>query len=241
MGAPDNPICRVFYLQGDKMAVLLNEVVQSQVRDAFEGLKQTVHILFFGTEEQCQFCADTLQLAREVTGLSDLLKLSIFDVEGDAAVAEHYNVQLTPGMVIAGEDDDGPVDYGIRYAGVPSGHEFSSLIQDILLVSSRDSGLNEVTREFLAELTEPVLLQVFVTPTCPYCPRAVLTAHQMAMESPLVEAEMVEATEFPELSHRHQVMGVPDTVINQGIGKVVGAVPEGRLVIEIKNVLENSR
>jgi glutaredoxin-like protein len=223
------------------METLLNESVQSQVRDAFEDLKNPVHILFFGTKEQCQHCGDTLQLVQEITSLSDLLKLSIFDVESDAAVAEHYNVQLTPGLVIAGEDDDGPVDYGIRFAGIPSGHEFSSLIQDIILVSSRDSGLNEITRDFLANLTEPVLLQVFVTPTCPYCPRAVITAHQMAMESPFVEAEMVEATEFPDLSKRFQIMGVPDTVINQGAGKVVGAVPEGRLVIEIKNTLAASR
>lgn len=223
------------------MTVLLNENVQSQVRDAFEDIKNPVHILFFGTEEQCQYCADTLQLVEEVTGLSDQLKLSIFDVESDAAVAEHYNVQLTPGLVIAGEDEDGPVDYGIRFAGIPSGHEFSSLIQDIILVSSRDSGLNESTRDTLANLAEPVLLQVFVTPTCPYCPRAVITAHQMAMESPLVEAEMVEATEFPDLSNQFQIMGVPDTVINQGAGKVVGAVPEGRLLIEIKNALAVSR
>jgi glutaredoxin-like protein len=225
----------------NKMTTLLNENVQSQVRDAFENLENPVHILFFGTKEQCQYCADTLQLVEEVTGLSDLLKLSIFDIESDAAVAENYNIQLTPGLVIAGEDDDGPVDYGIRLAGIPSGHEFSSLIQDITLVSSRDSGLNENTREFLAELEEPVYLQVFVTPTCPYCPRAVITAHQMAMESPLVEAEMVEATEFPDLSNQYQIMGVPDTVINEGAGKVVGAVPEGRLMIEIKNALAKSR
>lgn len=223
------------------MTTLLNESIQSQVRDAFEGIQSPVHILYFGTKEQCQFCADTLQLVEEVTGLSDRLKLSVFDIEEDAAVAENYNVALTPGLVITGEDEDGPVDYGIRYAGIPSGHEFSSLIQDILLVSSRDSGLNDRTREFLAELAEPILLQVFVTPTCPYCPQAVITAHQMAMESPLVQAEMVEATEFPDLSNQYQIMGVPDTVINQGQGKVVGAVPEGRLMIEIKNALGASK
>ena len=86
-------------------------------------------------------------------------------MEADPEVAENYNVSLTPGLVIAAESDDGPVDYGIRYAGIPSGHEFSSLIQDLLLVSGRDSGLNEQTREFLANLKEPVYLQVFVTPT----------------------------------------------------------------------------
>jgi glutaredoxin-like protein len=222
------------------MTTLLNESIQSQVREAFEEIQSAVHILFFGTQEQCQYCADTLQLVEELTGLSGKLTLSTFDISEDAAVAENYHVELAPGLVIAGEDEDGPVDYGIRYAGIPSGHEFSSLIQDILLVSRRDSGLSENTRDFLATLTEPVILQVFVTPTCPYCPQAVVTAHQMALESPMVQAEMVEATEFPELSNKYGIMGVPDTVINQGRGKIVGAVPEGRLMIEIKNTLKKA-
>jgi hypothetical protein len=55
----------------------------------------------------------------------------------------------------------------------------------------------------------------------------------MALESPMVEAEMVEAMEFPELSDRHRVSGVPQTTINDGAGIVVGAVPEGHLLAEI--------
>jgi hypothetical protein len=55
----------------------------------------------------------------------------------------------------------------------------------------------------------------------------------MAMESSLVQAEMVEAMEFPELSSRHNVSGVPQTTINDGAGNVVGAVPEGHLLAEI--------
>ena len=60
-----------------------------------------------------------------------------------------------------------------------------------------------------------------------------MLAHQLALESPWVQAEMVEATEFPELSRRHSVSGVPQTTINDGAGMVVGAVPEDHLVAEI--------
>ena len=59
----------------------------------------------------------------------------------------------------------------------------------------------------------------------------------MAMESPLVEAEMVEAMEFPDLSDRFNVSGVPQTTINHGAGTVVGASPEDHLLNEIKRVL----
>ena len=147
------------------MTNLLNDDVQNQVREAFNELQEPVQILFFGSKEQCEYCDDTLKLIKEVADLSDKLNVQAFDVEADAAVAENYNVSLTPGLVIAAEGQDGPVDYGVRYAGIPSGHEFSSLIQDLLLVSRRDSGLNQQTRDFLADLKEPVYLQVFVTPT----------------------------------------------------------------------------
>ena len=65
-------------------------------------------------------------------------------------------------------------------------------------------------------------------------------AHRMALESPLVEAEMVEANEFPELSMRFNVYGVPQTTINSGAGNLVGAAPEDYLVSEIQNALKEA-
>lgn len=64
-----------------------------------------------------------------------------------------------------------------------------------------------------------------------------LLAHQMAIESPMVEAEGVEATEFPDLANQFDVNGVPQTTINQGLANVVGAVPEEHLVEQIKQAL----
>mgnify|MGYP003702296953 CR=1 FL=1 len=147
------------------MTDLLNDDVKKQVSDAFGQLREPVQILFFGSKEQCEYCDDTLKLVEEIANLSDKLSVQAFDVDADAEVAENYNVTLTPGLVLTADGEDGPVDFGVRYAGIPSGHEFSSLIQDLILVSGRDSGLSEQTRDFLANLKEPVYLQVFVTPT----------------------------------------------------------------------------
>jgi hypothetical protein len=62
-------------------------------------------------------------------------------------------------------------------------------------------------------------------------------AHQMAMESPMILAEGIEAMEFPELADRFHVNGVPQTTINAGAGTVVGAVPAGNLIAEIIRAL----
>jgi hypothetical protein len=61
----------------------------------------------------------------------------------------------------------------------------------------------------------------------------------MAMESPLVEAESVEATEFIDLAEKFGVSGVPHTVINDGLAEMVGAGPEVYLVNEIKKAFQN--
>lgn len=64
-----------------------------------------------------------------------------------------------------------------------------------------------------------------------------MLAHMMAMESPLIEAESVEAMEFPDLADRFNVSGVPQTTINDGAGRVVGAAPEDYLLNEIQRAL----
>ncbi len=222
------------------MGKVLNDQIIKQIRQAFEGIEKPVQVLLFGSKENCDYCNETQQLLEEVTALHEKLAFSIYDVNENEDVASQYNVTNAPGIVIAAKEDTGVRNLGIQFSGIPSGHEFSTLINDILIASKRDSGLDEKTREFLKNLDKPLHLQVFVTPTCPYCPRAVLLAHQMAMENPaMIHAEGVEATEFPELANRFHVQGVPQTVINAGSGMVVGAVPEQRLLAEIQRALLN--
>ena len=64
-----------------------------------------------------------------------------------------------------------------------------------------------------------------------------MLAYQMAMESPYIQAEMIEATEFPDLSRQFYVSGVPQTTINLGAGTVIGAVPEDQLLAEIQQAI----
>lgn len=221
------------------MTDMLDENIKSQVKEVFKDLERPVEIVFFGNSKaQCEYCDQTRDLLTQIVALrEDKLNLKTYDLVEDKELAAKYHVDKAPGIVLLGHTDNGPIDYGIRFAGIPAGHEFTSMINDILVVSSGDSGLSPETRTMLAKLDKPVTLQVFVTPSCPYCPRAVVLAHQMALESPMVEAEMVESMEFAELAEKFNVSGVPHTVINHGKGEVVGAVPEGHLLEKIMEAL----
>jgi glutaredoxin-like protein len=222
------------------MEKFLNETIIKQIEDAFAEMQEPVQILYFGSRDQCETCAETQQLLEEVAAVNDKVELSVYSLHENRELAEKFNVANAPGIVIAAKNEAEVKNLGVQFSGTPSGYEFSTLINDILAVSRRDSGLSDTTREFLKQLDRPVHLQVFVTPSCPYCPRAVLLAHQMAMENPaMIRAEGVETMEFPDLADRFNVQGVPQTVINSGAGIVVGAVPEQNLLAEIKRALQN--
>ena len=89
--------------------------------------------------------------------------------------------------------------------------------------------MKEESRTKLASLTKPVHVQVFVTPTCPYCPKVASLAHQAAVENGHVTADVVEISGFPDLAAQYHVRGVPKIVMNDTV-ELVGAQPEAEFV-----------
>jgi glutaredoxin-like protein len=211
--------------------MMLSDTIKTQVREIFAGLTHDVTIVAFTQEMECDFCKEMRQLLKEVCSLSEKLVLNIYDFQKDSGKAEALSVDKIPAFALLGEKD-----FGIRFYGIPSGYEFTSLLEGIKLVSTGDTKLSPATKEFLDNLKTDIHLQVFVTPTCPYCPMAVIKAHQFAYYSERVKADMIEITEFPHLAQKYQVQGVPKTVINESIFQE-GAVPEPVLIEKIKNAL----
>mgnify|MGYP001109118026 CR=1 FL=1 len=169
---------------------------------------------------ECLYCRETRQLLEEVAALSDKVELVVHDFEAEKDKAAEWGVDKIPATVVVGR-----AGTGVRFYGIPSGYEYTSLVEAIVDASRGATGLAEATREALRALDRDVRIHVFVTPTCPYCTTAVRLAHQMAVESPRVRGEMVEATEFPHLAQRYAVFGVPKTVVNE-TEVFDGAVPE---------------
>lgn len=214
---------------------LLDKDTRNQLTEMFQALQKPVKMVVFSQEMECQYCKETREIAEELAALSGKISLEVYDFIADKALADQYGVDKIPATIIL-EGGEAGKDYGIRYYGIPSGYEFSSLIHDVMMVSEGDPQLSNEMTDWLAELKTPVHLQVFVTPTCPYCPQAVLLAHKLAMASDMVQADMVEATEFPHLSNKYQVMGVPRTVINETVFQE-GAAPEPMILAKLKEAV----
>jgi len=215
---------------------LISDEDKKYLKDEFEKkLSNDVNIVVFKVDDKsrCPYCKETVQIMDEVSALSDKISLEVYDADTDKDKVEEFKVDKFPATIIMGEKD-----HGARYYGIPSGYEFSSVIEDIMEVSEGHAKLQPATLKKLALIDKPVRIQVFVTPSCPYCPRAVRTAHQFAFVNEYITGDMIEATEFPELSEKYGVMSVPKIVINDKV-EFVGAYPEPNYVAEVLKAVKD--
>jgi len=146
---------------------LLSTADQDRLRAAFAAMTRTVKIVFFTQTLGCETCPETRQIIDELPALSD--KIAIEEVnlvlEGDKAA--QYGIDRVPALALVGKDDDGADrDSRIRFVGAPSGYEFISLVQAVLLVGGREPALTEGNRmKLAAAIDQPMTIQVFTTPT----------------------------------------------------------------------------
>ena len=202
------------------------------LKDLFnKEMEGEVKIVLFKSDDKlkCQYCDILLDIFGEVSEIDDRIKVEVFDADDDKAALEKYNISedRIPAVVFLTSDGE---DKGVRYYGLPAGHEFSTVVQNIVSFSKgAQPDLSPASIEKLKQVNKPMEILVFVTPTCPYCPRAVLMAHEIAKANENVQAAMVEAEEFPEWSMEHGVSAVPHIVINNETA-FVGAYPEDMYV-----------
>ena len=194
------------------------------------AVSSSVRLLFFEQSIGCDSCTPTRQLLEQLADLGPYIAVEVLNLILDKDRAAQYLVDRVPAILISSPDRD-----RIRFYGAPFGHELLSLLEAIRMTASGDSGLSDDSRARVATLTEPVRLQVFYTPTCVYCPQMVTLANRLAVESPLISATAIDATEYPDLVQRYSVNGVPKTIINDEL-EIIGAAGEAEVVDTVLSV-----
>jgi alkyl hydroperoxide reductase subunit AhpF len=140
---------------------MLSAQDQEAVRGEFQRLRDPVRLTVFSQSLiNADLCIQNEQLVREVAELSDLTSVEILNLAIDRERAEAYGIDRVPAIVV-----EGVRDYGIRFFGVPSGYEFSNLIDSMIVASTGEPALSEETKVALEGLAASVHIQVFSTPT----------------------------------------------------------------------------
>ncbi len=205
------------------MPLIRDEDRQYLVDEFNKNLKEKVDLVVFTSKDSdCRYCKESIQLAEEVAELSDKINFVSYVFEDDKEKAKEFGIEKYPATVVA---KSGEADGRIRYYGLPSGYEFGSLMEDLKNVSKGEAEISSKAMEVISKIDKPVKIQVYVTPTCPYCPKAVGTAHKFALINKNITGEMIESLEFSDEAEEAGVSSVPHIVINGNV-QFVGAYPD---------------
>ena len=217
------------FVDAARWVIMLTQENRAEVERYFQKYlpaRGTAKLLTFASQKErltCAYCDEVKQLAEELAGLSHGRVTSEHHwIEDSSELAKRLKVHRTPATVVT----DGGSGLALKFYGLPGGYEFTALLEDIVDVMRGEPRLSSETVAKLRALTVPTQIQVFVTPTCPYCPKAVRMAHQFSQSNPqVIDAEMVESMEFPALADQYSVMAVPKVVVNDRV-QFEGALPE---------------
>ena len=189
---------------------LIPDDVKQTIKQTFEDtLKEDVAIeVFTGSGTNDQFNETAVALIKALAPLSDKLKVTFHTIGDEQSVKR--GVTRSPSILIA------PDKYRIRFTGAPMGEEGQSFLTAIIMASTGKAILSEPSiKQITEQLHEKRDIQVFVSPTCPYCPLQVLSAVSAAIAKPdLVSAEAVEIYENRDLAESLGSLAVPQTFMN---------------------------
>ena len=205
------------------MPLIKEEDKKYLVQDFEKHLKDAVDIVIFSSDNpDCKYCKETVELGEEVAETSGKIHILKNNFDKNKEEANSYEVVKSPATLVT---KHGEKSGRIKYYGIPSGYEFGSLIEDIKNVSKGEVEVSSKAVEMINKIDRPVSIKVYVTPTCPYCPKAVGTAHKFAILNKNITGEMVESLEFEDEASEVGVSSVPHIVIN-GEVQFVGAYPD---------------
>ncbi|MGW8389439.1 alkyl hydroperoxide reductase subunit F [Pseudoduganella sp. HUAS MS19] len=126
--------------------------------------------------------------------------------------------------VVAGSDDKARkpsfdinrkgTDIGVSFAGIPMGHEFTSLVLALLQVGGHPIKLDEKVIEQIRNLDGDYVFETFISLSCHNCPEVVQALNAMSVINPRIKVVAVDGGVFPQEVEERQVMAVPMMYLN---------------------------
>lgn len=146
----------------------------------------------------------------EFAGLSEMITLENYSRGDNPELEGAVGVERLPMAVLF--DDQGAYT-GIKFSGIPSGHELNSLVLAVYNVGSAGQALEEQQVTAIKGLPK-TKIQICISLSCHYCPDVVAACQRIASLNPEIEAEMIDTALFPELKKEKKIMSVPAMIIN---------------------------
>ena len=180
---------------------LFTKEMRQQLDTVFTRMKQPLLLKLY--LDKRPISAELESFISALVAISDKLELEVCDRHAQETFAPCVEVCLADGTPT-----------GLAFHGVPSGHEFTSLVLGLYNAAGPGQAIDEDTKRQIEAITEAVDIKILVTLSCTMCPDLVVATQRIAAENPNVTAHVYDIRHFEDLKNQYKVMSVPCLVIN---------------------------
>ena len=189
---------------------LLNDTLRKQLKDIFGKIEKDVTLVTI-VDETIPKSLEFRDLILDISELSNKINVEIYNRSENLEIENKISCDKLPIVALL----DSKKEYtGIKFHGVPGGHELNSFILAIYNAAGPGQAIDDTLKQSIKEIHDKVNIKVAVSLSCHLCPDVVVAAQRIALENPLIEAEMINISEFPDLKSKHSIMSVPCIIVN---------------------------
>ena len=177
---------------------MLDTNLKAQLKAYLERLQRPVELV--ATLDDSKGARELKELLYEIDELSD--KISVVE-KNDADVRKPSFLITNPGA-----------DVGVRFAGVPLGHEFTSLVLALLQVGGHPSKESADLLEQVKNIDVPLHFETYYSLSCHNCPDVVQALNLMSVLNPRITHTAIDGGLFQKEVESREIMGVPTVFVN---------------------------
>ena len=202
---------------------MLSDISLASIRK-MNGLKKPVRLIVFTTDIGCESCPDMEELGRAIKKQCDKIALETYDVVMDRDKAQLYGIKLAPTIIVQGGDGQ-----WAAFAGYLEDSILEVLLSTIKALSEGTVWFPENILRALKHLSHDVKIRVFLESDCTQCRPVAETAIGLALTSSFISAEIVVASDYPDLVRKFSITKLPMTIFGENI-QMNGHVTEGQFI-----------
>ena len=189
---------------------LLNDNLRSQLKSILDRIEKEVTLVSI-VDEALPKSLELRDLVLDIANLSDKLNAQIYIKGTNPEIESKINADKFP--VVALLNDKGEYS-GVKFHGVPGGHELNSFILAIYNLAGPGQNIDDKILSDIKSIDKKTNIKIAVSLSCHLCPDVVISSQRIAIENENIEAEMLDLSEFSDLKTKHKIMSVPAIVVN---------------------------
>lgn len=189
---------------------LLNDGLRLQLKGVLEKINEEITLVSI-VDESNEKSLELRDLILDIADLGDKIKYEIYLKGENGEMENKINADKYPIVALLNKNKEYT---GVKFHGVPGGHELNSFILAIYNVAGPGQQIAEDIKSRVKAVDKKINIKVCVSLACHLCPEVVVAAQRLAVENKNIEVEMIDIANFKEIKDNYKIMSVPAMIIN---------------------------